>query len=45
MISTNVGGCDEVVMEGVNGYLVPKQNEAELAAASIRISTDVFDSK
>ena len=37
MISTNVGGCDEVVMEGVNGYLVPKQNEAELAAAMLKL--------
>lgn len=37
MISTNVGGCDEVVMEGVNGYLVPKQNETELAAAMLKL--------
>ena len=28
---------DEVVMEGVNGYLVPKQNEAELAAAMLKL--------
>lgn len=37
MVSTNVGGCDEVVLEGVNGYLVPRQNESELAAAMLKL--------
>lgn len=37
MVSTNVGGCNEVVLEGKNGFLVPKQDEAALAAAMLKV--------
>ena len=37
MVSTRVGGCDEVVMEGENGYLVQKQNPKALADAMLRM--------
>ena len=37
MVSTMVGGCDEVVLEGENGYLVPKQEPKALADAMLRI--------
>lgn len=36
IITTNVPGCRETVIEGVNGYLVPPRNVPDLAAAMYR---------
>jgi glycosyltransferase involved in cell wall biosynthesis len=33
IVTTDTAGCREVVADGVNGYLVPVKNAAELAAA------------
>jgi len=36
VITTDVPGCRDTVIEGVNGYLVPPRNPAALAAAMQR---------
>jgi glycosyltransferase involved in cell wall biosynthesis len=36
-VATNVGGCAEVVLDGVSGHLVPPSDPAQLAAAMQRI--------
>ena len=35
ILTTNVEGCRETVVEGVNGFLVPKKNAAALAERMI----------
>ena len=35
ILTTNVEGCRETVVEGVNGYLVPKKNAKALAEKMI----------
>jgi glycosyltransferase involved in cell wall biosynthesis len=40
VITTRVGGLAEVVQEGVNGLLVPPQDEAALADAVVRFFSD-----
>lgn len=40
VITTRVGGLHEVVQDGVNGLIVPPQNEAELAEAIVRYFAD-----
>ena len=37
MVATDVGGCNEVVQEGKNGYLVEKKNAVALAEAMLMI--------
>lgn len=37
MVSTDVGGCNEVVLEGKNGYLVEKKNSVALAEAMLMV--------
>ena len=37
IITTDVPGCREVVIDGVNGYLVPKQNSDSLANALLKL--------
>ena len=40
VISTNVSGCRETVVEGVNGYLVPARSAESLANAMLRLVDD-----
>lgn len=40
IITTDVPGCRETVIEGVNGYLVAPRNALDLAAAMIRFIQD-----
>lgn len=40
IITTDVPGCREVVTEGVNGFLVPKKDSAELAERLIQLITN-----
>lgn len=39
VITTNVAGCRETVIDGYNGYLVPMQNSKSLAKAMIKLLT------
>ena len=39
VITTNVAGCRETVIDGYNGYLVPIQNSKSLAKAMIKLLT------
>ena len=41
VIATNVGGVPEVVVDGVNGFLVPPRDEKALAKAIERVFNDV----
>jgi glycosyltransferase involved in cell wall biosynthesis len=36
VVATDVGGLKEVVIDGQTGYLVPRQNPEELAAAVVK---------
>ncbi|NIO19330.1 MAG: glycosyltransferase [Candidatus Aenigmarchaeota archaeon] len=40
VVSTNVGGIPEVVLDGITGILVPPRNSHELARATIRLLND-----
>lgn len=40
VIATDVGGASEQVIDGVNGYLVPKRDVPALAAAIVKIARD-----
>jgi glycosyltransferase involved in cell wall biosynthesis len=40
VVATAVGGVPEVVSDGINGFLVPKENSAQLAAAIEKLSRD-----
>jgi glycosyltransferase involved in cell wall biosynthesis len=40
LIASNVPGCVDVVVPGVNGYLVPVKNAVELASAIANLSDD-----
>ena len=37
IVTTDVPGCREIVTDGVNGYLVPKQNSEMLAGALLKL--------
>lgn len=37
IVTTDVPGCREIVTDGVNGYLVPKQNSEMLASALLKL--------
>ena len=37
IITTDVPGCREIVEQGVNGYLIPKQNSDALAEALLNL--------
>ena len=39
-IVTDINGCNEVVIEGQNGVIIPKQNEQALYDAMRRLATD-----
>ncbi|MBR2931391.1 MAG: glycosyltransferase family 4 protein [Rikenellaceae bacterium] len=39
-IVTDINGCNEVVIEGQNGVIIPKQNEEALYDAMRRLATD-----
>lgn len=39
-IATNINGCNEVVIDGQNGLIIPKQNEQALYEAMLRLATD-----
>lgn len=39
-IVTDINGCNEVVIEGQNGLIIPKQNEEALYDAMRRLATD-----
>lgn len=39
-IVTNINGCNEVVIDGQNGLIIPKQNEQALYEAMLRLATD-----
>lgn len=39
-IVTDINGCNEVVVEGQNGLIIPKQNEEALYNAMRRLATD-----
>lgn len=39
-IVTNINGCNEVVIDGQNGLIIPKQNEQALYEAMRRLATD-----
>lgn len=39
-IVTDINGCNEVVIEGQNGLIIPKQNEEALYKAMQRLATD-----
>jgi glycosyltransferase involved in cell wall biosynthesis len=39
-IVTDINGCNEVVVDGRNGLIVPKQNEEALYEAMRRLATD-----
>ncbi|MBQ6690686.1 MAG: glycosyltransferase family 4 protein [Rikenellaceae bacterium] len=39
-IVTDINGCNEVVIEGQNGVIIPKQNEETLYDAMRRLATD-----
>ena len=39
-IVTDINGCNEVVIEGQNGVIIPKQNEEALYDAMLRLATD-----
>ena len=39
-IVTDINGCNEVVIEGQNGLIIPKQNEEALYNAMRRLATD-----
>lgn len=41
IISTNVGGCHEIVQEGVTGYLYDPMDEALLGNLLMRLRTDI----
>lgn len=45
VVSTRVGGCDELVDEGVTGLLVPSQSPRELAGGVARILRDPLERK
>lgn len=40
VVGTRVGGVSEVVVDGVNGYLVPSENPGELARAIVALLRD-----
>lgn len=40
MVVSNVGGCPEAVLEGVNGFVTPPQDAASLAGALDRLLAD-----
>ncbi len=40
VVGTRVGGVGEVVVDGVNGYLVPPENSGELARATVALLRD-----
>ena len=39
-VSTNVGGCPELVIDGVTGYLVPSGDEGALAARIVELAAE-----
>ena len=39
-IVTDINGCNEVVVEGQNGLIIPKQNEEALYNAMLHLPTD-----
>lgn len=39
-IVTDINGCNEVVIEGQNGVIIPKQNEEALYNAMLHLTTD-----
>lgn len=45
LISTDVNGAEEVIKEGINGYIVPKYSSVELKSAMIKMidNYDKFD--
>lgn len=45
LVATDVPGCREVISNGVNGYLVPVDNAASLAAAIEKLADDECERK
>jgi len=40
VIGTNVGGISEIIVDGVNGYLVEPQNPEQIAEKAIKLFSD-----
>jgi glycosyltransferase involved in cell wall biosynthesis len=40
VVATAVGGCSELIHDGVTGYLVPPRDPGAMAAALLRVTTD-----
>lgn len=40
IVTTDVPGCRDIVVDGVNGYLVPKQNSDRLVSALLKLMQD-----
>ena len=38
LISTDVPGCREIVKDGLNGFLIPPRDSAQLARAMMRLT-------
>ncbi|MCX7641071.1 MAG: glycosyltransferase family 4 protein, partial [Elusimicrobiales bacterium] len=42
VVGTDAGGIKEIVKDGINGFIVPKQNPQKLAEAILKIYSDKY---